>query len=49
MTTRMRWSNTGASLIGARARDGAGLRGIDEEPPGGPRGEVRHTHIYLEL
>ena len=30
MATQMKWTNTGASLIGASTRDGAELRGIDE-------------------
>jgi hypothetical protein len=37
---RMRWSNTGASLIGGSTRDGAELRSIDE-----PQRE--HVHVYL--
>ena len=36
---RMRWSNTGASLIGASVREGAELRSIDELEP--------ELHIHL--
>jgi hypothetical protein len=43
---RMKWTNIGADLIAAKARDGAEVRQIDEPPE--PRGEVRHTHVYLD-
>jgi hypothetical protein len=42
---RMRWTHDGPDLIGARARDGAELRGIDE--PREPRRPVEHVHVYL--
>ena len=41
--TKMRWSNTGANLIGASARDGANLRSITD-PPASRR---EHFHVYL--
>jgi hypothetical protein len=44
MAVRMRWTSTGADLIGSKPRDGAMLRGFDDPRPG--RRET-HTHIYL--
>jgi hypothetical protein len=44
MATRMRWTNTGASLIHSKPRDGAMVGSIDEPRP--PR-RAEHFHVYL--
>ena len=44
MATRMRWTNTGATLIHSKPRDGAMVGSIDEPRP--PR-RAEHFHVYL--
>jgi hypothetical protein len=44
MSIPMKWSNTGASLIGGQVRDGATVRQIDEPRP--RRAEHFHVHVH---